>query len=138
MPRGFQLKILHVDRRYRSSAALHLSALRSQNFRRAQALQLRLHTFGGKLRGLEFAGSYIGIGDTGLLSFSYYRGEIVIHIAAQQPGLDHSARCDYANDITINEPFGLGIAELFADGHLMPLVDEAGQIVVQCMVRYAS
>ena len=84
---------------------------------------------------MEFACSYIDIGDAHLLPIGNDSHKVVVRLPLQQPRLNHSARGYNTNNVPLHQPLCFGLAELLADGDLMSLVYQPRQIVIQGMTR---
>ena len=66
-------------------------------------------------------------------------GDEIVLPLLQHGGVDHGTGGDDADDIPVHQPLGQGrVLHLLADGHLVPLGDEPGQIGLHRVVGHAA
>ncbi len=96
---------------------------------RAQAVQLLPHRIGViDLRGSEFPGGYIGVGNANPARLDHDRGQVVIDVAGQQAGFQDCSRRHHPYHLSGEQPANWPIADLLADGNVVALLDQPGQI----------
>jgi hypothetical protein len=118
--------------------------LRQQDLRRAEPQQfLRnrpLDRFGvgaGELRGGELAGGDVGVGDTGARALDQHGGEVIVGVTGEHTRLDDGAGGDDARDAALDDlPPLRRLADLLADGDLVPGGDQLGDVGLGGVVRH--
>ena len=103
-----------------------------------QPRQLNVELGCRELAGGELARRDVHVGEAGPLLVHDDRGQVVVRTSLQQGVLDHRAGRDDADDLAVDEAFGLRrIARLLADGDLVAPLDEPGQVRLERVVRDA-
>ena len=87
----------------------------------------------------DLTGGNIGKGKAHLLLLDIDGGDIVVGAFVQHIRLDQRPGGDHADHLPLDQPFDeLGVLHLFADGNLVALFDQPGNISVTAVIRDAA
>ena len=90
-------------------------------------------------RDAELARGYVAEGGRGASGLIKHRAEVVAAPLLEHGGVRHGAGGDDADNIALYESLrGGGVLDLLADGDLVALGDEAGDIALAAVIRHAA
>ncbi len=90
-----------------------------------------------QFRGGKLAGGDIYIGQTGMVLMEIDRRQIVVLMMLKQGRFNHCPRRHHPNHFPIHQTLSGNFTDLLADGDVIALVDQAGEVVIHCMMGNA-
>ena len=114
-----------------------------QHFAGVEAAQLGDHRRGDLVRrqlgDMGRAGGDVRKAETRFFALEIDAGNVIVAVILQHTALDDRAGGDHADDVALDQPFGLGrVLHLLTDGHLVALGDQTRHIALVAVEGHAA